>query len=133
MNIFPPYSAKVWRAIVYVAIGLLLLAVVLFVFDKCGSYWSSRDIKKAQENVNIAMNAVNAAKGTVSNDRVAEAVALEQLKEATNDVVNASTATDEAKAEANAALANYIAQKASNKPTGTTEADLQKKLEALGQ
>lgn len=124
-------SEKQWKAIIYGAIGLVLLGIILFTFDRCGSYWSSRDIKKAKENVNIAMNAVNAAKGTVANDRVDEAVALEQLKEATNDVVNASTATDEAKAEAQQALANYVAQKASNRPTGTTEEDLRKKLEAL--
>lgn len=126
-------SAKQWKIVGYCLIGLLLLGAVLFTMDKCGGYFSSRDIDKAKANLNAALANVNAAKDVVVNDRIDEAVVLEQVKQAANDVITASNATDQAKAEANAAVANYIAAKNANRPTGTTEADLDAKMRALEQ
>lgn len=121
------------KAIVVLGGLLILLGAVLFLLAKCDNYLIGRDIKKARENVNVALQQVNAAKGTVANDRVDEAVALHNVNAAVQDVITASNATDQAKAEANAAAANYIAAKKAGIPTGTTEADLDAKLRALGE
>lgn len=114
-------------------LGLAVIGAVLFAASSISNWRSSRDVNKARANVNAALANVNAAKGVVANDRAGEAVAIEQVKQAANDVITASTATDEAKAEANAAVANYEAAKKAGVPTGTTEEDLRRKLEALGQ
>lgn len=133
MNPFPPYSTTVWKIIGGCFAGLLLIGAVLFLAKSCGDWRSNRDISKARANVNAALVAVNAAKEVVGNDRVDEAVALDHVKQAANDVITTSNATDQAKTEANAAVANFIAAKNANLPTGTTEADLDSKLRALGE
>lgn len=128
---------KGWPLAVRIGVPLLILAIaiggILFAIDRIGGVFSTHDINKARANVNAALVAVNAAKGTVANDKVDEAVALEKVKEAANDVVAASNATDAAKQAANQAVANFIAAKNANVPTGTTEADLDAKLRALGE
>lgn len=116
-----------------VAAALVVIGAVLFTLDRCSTWRANRDIDKARANVNAAMQEVNAAKATVANDRIDEALALQNVNAAVQDVVNASTATDAAKAEANAALANYKAAVEARRPTGTTEADLDAKLRALGE
>ncbi len=133
LNILPPYSPTVWKAIGTCVAGLFLIAGILFLAKSCGDWRSNRDINKARANVNAALAAVNKGKEVVGNDRVDEAVALDHVKQAANDVITASNAADVAKTEANAAVANFIAAKNANLPTGTTEADLDAKLKALGE
>lgn len=130
-DLLPPYTPRVWKAI-GIAIGLLiLLAAVLFVSDRITGWWSTRTIDRAKGNVANALNAVNGAKEVVANDRIDEAVAVENVKRAVQDVVNASNASDAAKTATNAALANYEAAKKANKPVGTTEQELLDKLNEL--
>lgn len=131
-NIFERQSPAIKVGILCVAF-LVLLGFVLFVVDQCDSKIAHSKIDKARANVNAALEQVNAAKATVANDRVDEAVALDHVKSAANDVITASNATDDAKAQANAALANYNAAVAAKQPTGTTAEDLQRKLDALDQ
>jgi thioesterase domain-containing protein len=126
-------STQQWKIVGLCVAGLVLIGIVLFTFQTCGNYFSGRDINKARANVNAALVEVKAAKEVVANDRVDEAVALDHVKQAANDVVSASTATDEAKTAANQAVANYEAAVKEKRPTGTTEADLDEKLRALGQ
>lgn len=127
----PAFSAQTWK-VAGVCLGLLvLLGAVLFGIHSCGTYLDNRGVSKARANVNAALQQVNAQKAVIANDRVDEAVAIDHVKQAANDVITASNATDQAKAEANAAVANYVQAKQANVPTGTTEADLQRKLEAL--
>lgn len=133
MSILPPYSPKAWKVIIYTAIGLVVLGIVLFAFDRCGSYWTGRDINKAKGNVANALNAVNAQKDVVAGDKVAEAVAVEKVAEAAKDVIEASTATAEAKQEATDALNAYKQAKNANLPVGTTEQNLLDKLNKLDQ
>jgi hypothetical protein len=121
------------RAGVPVVILLFVIGAALFTSSKISNAWNNYQVNKARANVNAAMVAVNDAKKVVANDRVAEAVVLEQVNAATKDAIAASNATDQAKAEANAAVANFIAAKKANVPTGTTEADLDAKLRALEQ
>lgn len=126
-----PYVFSGWRLIVILAIVLIIFG--MFLAHSCSNYFAGRDIGKARANVDAALNAVNGAKGTVANDKTDEALALQNVNAAVQDVISASNATDQAKAEANAAVANYIAQKAAHLPTGTTEKDLDDKLKALGE
>jgi len=121
------------KAIIVVVALTVIIGVILFASDRISGWWSTRDINKARANVNAAMNDVKNAKDVVVNDRVDEAVALEKVDEAVKEVIEASTATDEAKEEARKAMANYNAAVAAGRPTGTTEADLDAKLRALGQ
>jgi hypothetical protein len=79
------------------------------------------------------MQDVNAAKQTVDGDRVEEAVAIEKVKQATNQALQASDATEAAKQAVNEALVKYQAAVNANRPTGTTQADLEAKLRELGQ
>ncbi len=132
MTLWPP-TAQGWKAIAGVVVLIAIIVLILFTMDKCGGYWSNRNIDKLKANVNAALADVNNAKGTVSNDKVDEAVALEKVKQAANDVITASNATDQAKTEANQAVANYIAAKNANRPTGTTEAQLDEALRKLDQ
>lgn len=121
------------KIVVILVTALVVIGGVLFGLHSCGNFFSNRDINKARENVNAALEEVNQAKATVANDRVDEAIALEKVKVAANDVIEASNATDEAKQAVNKAVANYEAAVKAKVPTGTTEADLDAKLKALGQ
>lgn len=127
----PQYRAVKIGSILLVV--LFVIGAALFLFAKGSTYLGNRNIDKARANVNAALANVNAAKAVVGNDKVNEAVVLEQVNRAVGDAVNASTATDAAKANTNAALANYAAAVNANRPTGTTEADLDKALRELGQ
>jgi hypothetical protein len=131
MDFKPPYKPATWYTILCLVVALVVLALVLFLSDRCGGYFASHDIGKARANVNAGLSEVNAAKQGVANDRVDEAVALDHVKQAANEVIAASNATDQAKTEANKALANYQIAVNANVPTGTTAEDLQRKLEAL--
>lgn len=133
MSLAPPYKPSTWKAIIVSAVLLAVIGVTLLFSDRCGTYFGDRSIRKGLENVNAAMANVNAAKAVVGNDRVDEGVVVEQVTQAVSDVIAASNATDQAKTEANAALANYRASVNANRPTGTTQADLEKKLAALDQ
>tara|TARA_R110000868_G_scaffold57443_1_gene177361 strand:- start:60 stop:461 length:402 start_codon:yes stop_codon:yes gene_type:complete len=123
------FTSKAVRVTVACVAALILGWYLLTQVNSCRT---NREIDKARANVNAALANVNASKGTVANDRVDEAVAIEKVKEAVNGAIAASTATDQAKAETNAAVANYEAAKKAGQPTGTTEADLDAKLKALG-
>jgi hypothetical protein len=111
---------------------LILICAALFGIDRYDHYRSQRAIDKARANVNAALADVNVAKQVVANDRVNEAVAVEQVKQAANDVLAASNASEAAKTETNKALANYAASVNAN-VQGTTANDLQRKLDALDQ
>lgn len=138
-NVAEKFIAKyqTWPMVARIAVPLVLLLVliggVLFGLDRLSTYRLNRAIEKAKANVNAALKEVDAAKAVVSSDKVDEAVALDHVKQAEQEVIAASNATDQAKAEANAALVNYVTAKNANIPTGTTEADLQRKLDALNQ
>lgn len=133
MNLLPPYTPTVWKIIGSSVAGLVLLGAVLFTVSKCDNWRSNRAIDKARANVNAAMQNVNAAKAVVSNDAVNEAVAVQQFKDAVNDAVILSNATDAAKVETNKAAANYATAVNENRPVGTTEDDLNRKLKVLDQ
>lgn len=129
----PPYSTKVWRAILYCAVGLAILAIALFAASKIRTYITNRSIEKARANVNLALKEVANAQVIVTGDKVAENRAIEDVKVAANAAIEASLATNQAKAEAAQAVADYEAAKKAGVPTGTTEAQLDEKLRALGQ
>lgn len=128
---------KRWPLAVRIAVPLVTLLVVigivLFSIAKFDTWRANRSLRQAKANVNVAMQNVNAAKAVVSNDAVNEAVAVEQFKDAVNTAVALSNATDQAKEETKQAAANYAAAVNANRPLGTTEDDLDKKLRALDQ
>lgn len=112
---------------------LFLIGAVLWTMDYCTGFWSERGINKHKANVNEAMEAVNAAKSDLTNNKINEAIAIEKVAEAANEAIRASNATDEAKTAANVALQRYENAKRANAPIGTSEQELLDALNKLDQ
>ena len=113
-------------------IGLVI--VLLFAWwglTKAYDWYGTRQIDKLKANVNAATEELKQAQANVQQDKVDEAVKLEQVKAATNQYVEAVNATDAAKAETNRALTNLSNAVNANHPVNITADDLQKRLDEL--
>lgn len=131
MTWMPPYSATVWKAIIGCVAGLVLIGIVLFGFSKCSTYLADRKAEQLKTNVNLAINAIQAAQSNKQVDDIDRAVKMGQLNQAVNEAINAANTTDEAKKATNQALANVNAAVAANRPVGTTGSELSKQLDGL--
>lgn len=131
MNWLPPYSTNVWKAI-GVAVGLLMLiGALLFAAKSCDNWRDERAIDKARKQVNAALANLANAQANLQADKLEEAKRIEDVKHATNQVLQATNATDAAKTQTNAALANLGNAVNANIPIGTTADDLNRRLEEL--
>ena len=113
-------------------IGLVI--VLLFAWwglTRVYDWYGTRQIDKLKANVNAATEELKQAQANVQQDKIDEAVKLEQVKAATNQYVEAVNATDAAKAETNRALTNLSNAVNANHPVNITADDLQKRLEEL--
>ena len=113
-------------------IGLVI--VLLFAWwglTRVYDWYGTRQIDKLKANVNAATEELKQAQANVQQDKVDEAVKLEQVKAATNQYVEAVNATDAAKAETNRALTNLSNAVNANHPVNITADDLQKRLDEL--
>jgi seryl-tRNA synthetase len=127
-NIWASITSKTGLIIIGL-VGLLLLGWWLITAGE--SWYSTRQIDKLKANVNTALKAVNAAQANVQQDKIDEAVKLEEVKAATNQYVEAVNATDTARAETNRALTNLSNAVNANHPVNITADDLQKRLDEL--
>ena len=131
MNLLPPYSTTVWKAI-GVSIGLMfLIGAVLFGIDRCSAWNSNRKIEKARQAVNAALSNLANAQTNLAVDKAEEARRVEDVKIATNQLIEASNATDRARAETNQALSNLASAVNANLPVNTTSEDIQRRLDEL--
>ena len=111
-----------------------LVIVLLFAWwglTRVYDWYGTRQIDKLKANVNAATEELKQAQANVQQDKVDEAVKLEQVKAATNQYVEAVNATDAAKAETNRALTNLSNAVNANHPVNITADDLQKRLDEL--
>lgn len=134
-KLMPPYSPNVWKAI-GVSVGLIVVigAVLLFA-QECGANRAARQREALAANVKIAMqelaNVKAESNATTQENKIVEAVALEKVKVAANAYVEATNATDAGKTQINAALANLANQVNANRPTNTTQSDIERRLNEL--
>lgn len=106
MNILPPYTPKVWKTLA-IAVGLLIvIGLVLFTVQQCGNWREQREIDKARANVNAALSNLSNAQANKVQAEKDLAIAEQIAKDAAQDVVKASEASEEAKKVTNQALAN---------------------------
>jgi hypothetical protein len=127
-NIWASITSKTGLIIIGL-VGLLLLGWWLITAGE--SWYNTRQIDKLKANVNTALKAVNAAQANVQQDKIDEAVKLEEVKAATNQYVEAVNATDAARTETNRALTNLSSAVNANHPVNITADDLQKRLDEL--
>lgn len=114
----------------YLPAGLVLIAAVLFGISKCGTWRSDRDIDKQKANINAALSNIANKESVIANLQTEIAVEKEAVKHETNSLLNNINATNEAKTQTNAALANL--DKARNANTTNSSAEqLEKLLEGL--
>ena len=128
--------SAIWASIVsrtgLTIIGLVI--VLLFAWwglTRVYDWYGTRQIDKLKANVNAATEELKQAQANVQQDKVDEAVKLEQVKAATNQYVEAVNATDAAKAETNRALTNLSNAVNNQHPVNITADDLQKRLDEL--
>ena len=128
--------SAIWASIVsrtgLTIIGLVI--VLLFAWwglTRVYDWYGTRQIDKLKANVNAATEELKRAQANVQQDKIDEAVKLEQVKAATNQYVEAVNATDAAKAETNRALTNLSNAVNANHPVNITADDLQKRLDEL--
>ena len=128
--------SAIWASIVsrtgLTIIGLVI--VLLFAWwglTRVYDWYGTRQIDKLKANVNAATEELKQAQANVQQDKIDEAVKLEQVKAATNQYVEAVNATDAAKAETNRALTNLSNAVNANHPVNITADDLQKRLDEL--
>lgn len=114
-----------------IAAGLLVvLGLVLFAFDRCGTYFAGKDIDKLKSNANAGL--ANAAKIESEIDvlKGRQAAELEAVKRDTEKLLDAVNATNAAREETNRALQNVNAARNSN-TVGITAEQLAEKLRRL--
>jgi uncharacterized protein (DUF2164 family) len=132
MDFTPPYKPNTWRAIA-VAVGLLIvIGLVLFLSQKCGTWNFNRGMKQA--NANLA-NAINGL-ANIQDQKAAKEKELQQLNEqeagqkqvvadAAKDAEQAAAAERDAQIAANQAASNVNAVNAADF-NGTTLANAQR-------
>lgn len=119
------------RIVLYCVLGLVVLGGVLFGIDRCSNWRTNRQIDKARANLNAATQELKQAHANLESDKIDEAVKIEKVKEAGNNVANAIQTTEAGKVEIQKATANLANVIAANKPSGVNEMDLQKRLDDL--
>lgn len=125
-------SIKDNRKVLLIIGGLALLLILGWYLLTVGETWyGNRQIDKLKANVNAALQAVNAARQQVNQDKVEENRALEDVKTATNQYVEAVNATNSARAETNRALTNLSSAVNANHPVGVTVDQVQRQLDDL--
>jgi uncharacterized protein YjcR len=112
--------------------GLVIVLLLVWWAITAGENWyGNRQIDKLKTNVNTALQDVNAKQQQVNQDKVEENRAVENVKIATNQYVEAVNATNAARAETNRALTNLANAVNSNIPVGVNVDQVRKQLDDL--
>ena len=127
--------ANIWGFIVankkvigWLVIGLIFILGVLFLADRYSTWKGNRDVNRLRANVNAASQELRQAQDSLAKDRVAEAVAVEKVADASNALLTAKNASEAVKTQTNAQL-QILRQTIANKQRGDVVAqDLEKRL-----
>ncbi len=122
---------KYKRVLIYSLLGLILFAGVLFAMDRYENWRRNAQINKARQDVNVAMQDLANVKSNVNADKDKASQAVANLQMATNTLVSATDASEAARTQTNAALANVAQAVNANLPTNTTADDLKRQLDGL--
>ena len=122
---------KYKRVLIYSLLGLILFAGVLFAMDRYENWRRNAQINKARQDVNVAMQDLANVKSNVNADKDKASQAVANLQVATNTLVSATDASEAARTQTNAALANVAQAVNANLPTNTTADDLKRQLDGL--
>lgn len=118
-----------WR-ILGVCVGLLiLLGLVLFTADRCGTWSTNRKNEQIKTNVNTALANIAEREKTIANLKQQQAVETEAVKRETVEYMEAANYTDETKRDINRALGNLANAAKSNGNISVRE--LEDKLRGL--
>lgn len=119
------------RIIVYVCLGLFALLLFLFLTDKLGSKWWDRGVRKEKQKIENTINEIKEIKAQQEALAIQEAEKRGELKKDVETLANATYGREEAKREANNALANYNKIVNSGANVNATLDDLSNVLEKL--
>jgi len=119
---------KIWFIIGGLSLALILGWAVLTAYQ---NHESRKAITDARANVNTALQKVTDAQANVANDKVNEAVAVQEFHDAVNTYTNAVNATNEQKWAVNQAIANVDKAVNANVPVGITAEDVHRMLDDI--
>ena len=120
---------KYWRVVGSLTAFLVLIGLVLFTVDRCGTWRTDRKNEQLKENVNIALSNVAAREKVIANLKEQQAVEVFAVNNATREYLDAQNLTDETRREVNKALANLANAAKSNGNISVRE--LEDKLRGL--
>lgn len=112
--------------------GLIVLGLVLFGIDRCSTWRTNRDIEARKANVNAALANIANVEANIAFDKGRQEEQKAAVNAATQDYLMAVNATDEARSEVNAALANVEKAKNANQANVSIR-ELEEKLKRLEQ
>lgn len=130
MSLLPPYTTRTWKIIGACVAGIALLGVVLWGIDAFGNWRFDRGVAKDKAEIKQGLANIASKESTIANLQTEVAVEKERVRQQTVEHLENINATEQVKAETNAALANLDAAKNAN-TTNSSVSDLEKALEKL--
>lgn len=124
-------SAKTWRIVGISALGLVLIGVVLFGIDRCGTWKANRSIEKDKQKIANTVAEISNISNQISNLELQKAEKQGELNRDVETLANNVYGRDEAKAETNAALANYQRAVRANVNANATAKQIEEALKKL--
>ena len=116
------------RYVLWLFLGLVVLAGLLFLADRVTGWKDRREIEEKRAAINAALSNLANAQGNLQQDKIAEARHKQDVINKTERYMDAINATDAARAETNRALQNLNSAVNANRNIGITAADLEKRL-----
>lgn len=116
------------RVVLWMVLGLVVLAGLLFIADRVTGWRDKRVIEVKRAEINAALANLANAQDNLERDKIAEIQHKQDVIEKTERYLNAINATDSARAETNRALQNLGSAVNANRNVGITVADLEKRL-----
>lgn len=113
----------------YCFVALIAIGGFLFLYDRIDAWWTDRGIRKEQEKVANTLKEISNTKLEQERLKLQEEAQRRQLETDIQELANQTYGREEAKKEANQALANYLRDHNSN--TNATAQDLKDALEKL--
>lgn len=117
------------RWLIYAGLGILLIAIVLFLYD-CGSdYFFDRRIEKTKANVNAALTAANQVGANINAEKQTEKQIIANVEKAVAEHLGSVNATDAQRANVNAAIEKM--KEAANQNKNVNAADVEAAMKDL--
>lgn len=123
------FAKKYRNYLIAGALLLVLIGVSLWIWQATSNWWFNRDLEKKKANVNAALLEVNQLQSNADASKVIANRIIENVNIATQELANATNATDAQRERTNQAIANM--QKAANQNRNVNAAELEKILEGI--